>query len=665
MRKAYDSKRCKKGFSLIEMGIVLLIVSILASMGISAFNQKDYSKKDKETERRMDIIEKALEDFIAINHRLPCPSPAIVAPGAVGYGYESSNPGNCMDGISPYIATASNGNIVTGSVPVRSLNIADENMLDGWERRFTYTVDSRATAPVALINIGPTNPRAGSITVKDASGTARTQNAVYVLMSHGINGHGAYLLSGARRNAKTTNTAEQENAYHSATAPTSFTGVYNQRRRVESTDIFNVFDDIVRYRERWRISTAAETDSSDVARDTGIPQLLMSRVTGSAPFIQPFFMTPAALQPDTSVAPLIPSAEAPVNGVWGMALSPDNRALAVCETSSGGMKYYTWGSGGFRLQTISGTTPSGTNCKPKWSSDGKFLAVAVEGATPVAMLYERATGTNQLTYLNPASSQGFMGYAGVTNAYDVAWHPNGKYVVFAGGGNANYILYRQNLTDSKRFDNVAANLTQANSQFCTIQGTCTPPGSCTNQCDNDTTTSSGQGPVARVTRAVDWSANGRLVAFGIDSPSSSNTFSSVVIVEFNESGPVYLIENFRSSISTLETGRAVNFSPDGRYFIEGIDNYGTTWRLYEWDSATSRYAYRAIGSGAGATYNCGVGAVYTAVFSPDSQFIAMSGSSQNNFMVAKVDGLNDRLICYFSPTPASNQTFRASVWKNK
>jgi|GEM_PF-1274617 len=259
--RAKNSRLCS-GFSLVEMTVVILVLAVISTMGISMFREKDYSRKTEETRKRLETIENALMNYRNSNQRLPCPANGAIADGALNYGAEGKYPGNCMDGAADGLPVSNfvSGETVAGVVPTRTLQLPDDLMLDGWGRRITYAVDRRMTHIQATLKFGVRDCSIGSITVNDAANTARTTRAVYALLSHGENGHGAFLASGVRRNFKSTNAIEQANAsYNASGVATPFTGVFTMKREEKSSaSVFNTFDDIMVYKERWALANAAD-----------------------------------------------------------------------------------------------------------------------------------------------------------------------------------------------------------------------------------------------------------------------------------------------------------------------------------------------------------------------------------------------------------------------
>lgn len=127
-------KRHKKAFSLIELSIIILIISIIAAGSLTVSKTIVNNAKIATTKAKMDTIYKALTAFIATNRRLPCPALLWVQKGhtktgfstinspysgvyTFGYGQEFGNVaginGNNCSGIGPLTV----GNVYTSSFP--------------------------------------------------------------------------------------------------------------------------------------------------------------------------------------------------------------------------------------------------------------------------------------------------------------------------------------------------------------------------------------------------------------------------------------------------------------------------------------------------------------------------------------------------------------------
>ncbi|MCQ3925508.1 MAG: hypothetical protein DPW12_15315 [Rhodocyclaceae bacterium] len=69
------------GFSLVELAVVVLIVSILLTMGLAAFSVQVDTAALSATQRRQDAIKDALIAYLRKNARLPCPETTGLAGG--------------------------------------------------------------------------------------------------------------------------------------------------------------------------------------------------------------------------------------------------------------------------------------------------------------------------------------------------------------------------------------------------------------------------------------------------------------------------------------------------------------------------------------------------------------------------------------------------------
>ncbi|MCH2038239.1 MAG: type II secretion system GspH family protein [Rickettsiales bacterium] len=246
--------KTNRGFSLLELSIVMVAMAFIATglMRI-AINTTKVDKRE-ETERKLDVISKRLALFVFENQRLPCPSDGTLAANVASYGEEQDlDNGAAVNTCENGIATS--GNMHVGSVPTIELNLPDSYMVDGWERRFNYAVDTRFTNNnITFANCdGTTAARSvcfeflsnGSIEIgTTVDGAERTNEAVYVLISYGENGHGAYPRGGgtARLNVSAS-ASEQENAHMGETFDAGFIDI----------DESNTFDDILYYAEKSQI----------------------------------------------------------------------------------------------------------------------------------------------------------------------------------------------------------------------------------------------------------------------------------------------------------------------------------------------------------------------------------------------------------------------------
>ena len=208
------NKETQKGFTIIEIAIVLMVAgSLLAFLG-SALLEFQQKRRESLTEYRLEKIRSSISTYLSNRGKLPCPASTDVIPGNANFGRQV-DPTNCGGGafagtIRRNGASSGAANRVRiGSVPVRDLDLEDDMMVDGWGNRFTYAVTIRQ----ATINPPPRyTPGAGDIGVVGVSGAnilATAGTADYVVLSHGADQRGARNISTANIVVPCVNTDAQ------------------------------------------------------------------------------------------------------------------------------------------------------------------------------------------------------------------------------------------------------------------------------------------------------------------------------------------------------------------------------------------------------------------------------------------------------------------------
>ena len=227
------TKLKSRGFTLIEMTMVMMIVGLLLAGLLPNLYAQMESRRINETRKQLEEIKEALVGFVIINGRLPCPADSLIPTGQLNAGKEAKTGPAC---------TNITNNRASGVIPWAALGI---NETDAWGRRFTYSIASyfaddfgnntytyNTSSNPCVPNPAPTQSSfalcsPGNLVVAaSATYTANiTDNAPAVIVSHGANGLGAYMPNGGNIPITGASSDEASNAdnnndfvYHEATS---------------------------------------------------------------------------------------------------------------------------------------------------------------------------------------------------------------------------------------------------------------------------------------------------------------------------------------------------------------------------------------------------------------------------------------------------------------
>jgi prepilin-type N-terminal cleavage/methylation domain-containing protein len=182
----------QRGFSLLEMSVVLVIAALLLGGVLKGTAGLQARERDAATLRQLEEIREALGTFAALNRRLPCPANPATAATAPGAGVERV----------PTATGCTGGN--HGVLPWATLGLPQT---DAWGRRFTY----RVTASLARSGTAITLASAGDNVVRNMAGVDLATQVPAVIVSHGANARGSFATTGAAA-AGGTDPSELENA---------------------------------------------------------------------------------------------------------------------------------------------------------------------------------------------------------------------------------------------------------------------------------------------------------------------------------------------------------------------------------------------------------------------------------------------------------------------
>jgi prepilin-type N-terminal cleavage/methylation domain-containing protein len=213
----------RRGFTLIEIVVVLVVLAILIAMAAALTRGVIAGQKRSLTATRIATVDAALVQFVTQQKRLPCPANGTLLSSDANAGVETAR----MAG------AGCTTNQQDGVVPWRALGLSETDATDGWDRRLTYRLDpalaadngmnmswcdpagTEAGASPSACNVACTSATLTSCTppsrflntrglqVRNVAGTVLMDPAAtphtgagYVVISPGESGGGGYLGSG-------------------------------------------------------------------------------------------------------------------------------------------------------------------------------------------------------------------------------------------------------------------------------------------------------------------------------------------------------------------------------------------------------------------------------------------------------------------------------------
>ncbi len=245
----------KKAYSLIELSIVILIISILITGALSVSVSSINNAKIKVTRDRMAEIYKAMGTYLITNNRLPCPARLNVAKSQANYGSSAGSLGMCL--VANSVIGPSNTAILLayGAVPTQTLGLSSEMAEDGFGSKISYVIHRNFTSTITAtagghVTTAPYAPTAPIIQIKEnPAATPSVQHAIFVLISHGANKAGAYNANAITQNTSPTDPDEFDNILPTIITPPSLSVDYDDTFISVSSNS-DSFDDIVFYKTR-------------------------------------------------------------------------------------------------------------------------------------------------------------------------------------------------------------------------------------------------------------------------------------------------------------------------------------------------------------------------------------------------------------------------------
>jgi len=256
-------KNINKAFTFVELSVVILIIAILM-FGTFSSSGVVNNVRESITKDRMNVIYKALGDFLLKEKRLPCPASILTSKGSVSYGKEVRSGNFCVQlgdyskGIylSNIAGQSEYDKLVFGMVPTNSLGLANDFAEDAFGNKISYYIDedftynyiSQPDINLAIPSFGTADYK-NVIFIKERTNSGETfinNDAIIVLVSAGVNGFGAFNNKGIQ-NIRSNNSEELANDFYNLNLPESqhFDKIfYSNYEDSES------FDDIVFFKTR-------------------------------------------------------------------------------------------------------------------------------------------------------------------------------------------------------------------------------------------------------------------------------------------------------------------------------------------------------------------------------------------------------------------------------
>lgn len=252
-----------RGFTLIEMALVLMVIGLVARFGISVVSRIQDTMRTDITNQRMAVIEKALQLYVVRNGCLPCPADGSQASRVESdpFGSDTYSLAGLADGGGAYLTGCATDvcRSADRTVPWITLGLSEQDITDGWGNRMRYVVSGNqncgGTPPLptlsednGIIRCSASVFPLGDIQVNDNSGGAATTEVAYVLISSGPDQSlalkaGSGTLTGDRYNQRSGGGGQDLNAADDTGGTPTFA-----KGQINSTNSTAHFDDIVRFK---------------------------------------------------------------------------------------------------------------------------------------------------------------------------------------------------------------------------------------------------------------------------------------------------------------------------------------------------------------------------------------------------------------------------------
>lgn len=130
----------QQGFSLLEMGIVMVIMGVLLLGMIQPFSQQKENERMAQAKVQLNEIKVAIMGFIQAHGRLPCPAFPTANPNLIGKeNYTENTDTSCRNAAG---AAANHGFIPGNTLGIQGSYTTDGLLLDPWNNPYRYSVSA-------------------------------------------------------------------------------------------------------------------------------------------------------------------------------------------------------------------------------------------------------------------------------------------------------------------------------------------------------------------------------------------------------------------------------------------------------------------------------------------------------------------------------------------
>ena len=247
----------QRGFSLLEMSVVLLIVGSMTGGMLVMANKKVEQNKYDITQDHLQLIDQTLTAYATRGHILPCPASSDAALNSATFGV-ADNCAAAAPALSGIIAddAGTADEVWIGVVPTRALDLPDSVMFDGWGNRIRYAVvKSLASSVDEFENFTTTvSGMTAGLQVKDGYGNSLTSVtglnvAAYALVSFGKDKVGARPRTGTSIPVACPSSSAVKSEENCDDDSLFIDATYN-----DGTVAASYFDDLVRWKSWYRIA---------------------------------------------------------------------------------------------------------------------------------------------------------------------------------------------------------------------------------------------------------------------------------------------------------------------------------------------------------------------------------------------------------------------------